>query len=641
MLDHELRPVDTTMSKSSPRTYRGQERQTPATGERSLSASVDKTSLRPTNVSASKRDIVKSAKKTLSSGKQPRSQHVQQQLQIQQQQHQQQQHQQQQQFKKKLSVAGRPNETRVSSASKRKTALQVQVEQPSTRDPNRPLSGLTQTGLSIQRGQTYTVKSARPHHQRMSQSRSRPSSTSTTSSKLSSRGLTAHGLTGHQGLTGQSYRPTTSERSSTHASHLSYSSSSRASQSKPTEERKHWFELPNPILPKLPPKGACLSTIIETSHHNLQQSPTKDSNPYMTALLTSISTIWRKKQLYDVVLAIGPHRLGAHKIILAASSEYFYELFTREEDNQEEEQFMYTLKGIQFETMRMLLESMYTCYYVVTSENVERILNAATYLRIPSALDACSNFLIQNLNISTCLVTIALAQVFELSDVADKACKLAAKHFLQISEMEEFLDLTEGMLLMLIRRDDLDVESELQVFEALLRWIDVDRENRLAHAEKLLENIRLPLIKPPDLVDHVESVNFLMDIPPCEALVKEALHYHCLPQRQAVLQSCRTTPRSSVKTTTMIALGGHPRRAKDPVSSQVEYYNPVDRKWKTLTHMKQPRHHHAGRFEFLSLLPLISSSSKAFIFASHPMHCFLIFLSLKSNMPFHHFHILC
>ena len=300
--------------------------------------------------------------------------------------------------------------------------------------------------------------------------------------------------------------------------------------------------------------------------------------------------------MFDVVLAIGPHRLGAHKIILAAASGYFYELFTREEDNQDgDEQFMYTLKGISYETMRALLESVYTCQLVVNSENVERILNAATYLKIPAALDSCSDFLIRNLNSESCLVTIALAQVFELAGVAEQAGKLAANNFPQISEREEFMELTDSMLQLIIQRDDLEVKSELQVFEALLRWIDIDRDERLAYAERLLVHIRLPLIRPTDLVDFVESVDFMMDIPSCEALVKEALHYHCLPHRQSLLQTIRTTPRSSGKVTTLVTLGGHPRHAKDPVSNRVEYYNPEEKIWKKITHMKQPRHHHAGR----------------------------------------------
>ncbi len=549
--------------------HRGHQRLKPTTAERSLSSSLDSSSLRSSNLAMSRREIINSARSNVpsardnmsSSGR--RSQHH-------------------HQKKKKIPVPSGSGISRdtLSSATKRKPT----GEQPSHQPPS-----VTPTGMI--RSQTYTISpasqtSSSSTQQRISSSRSRPSTSSTVAAGKRSTSRGSHPR--------ESPRSTNFERPTSHLG-LSFNSGSRlqSAKSKSEPERKHWFELPNPILPKIPPKGSCLSTIVETSNHNLQ-SPSRGDNHQVGALLTSISTIWRKKQLYDVVLAIGQHRLGAHKLILAASSEYFYDLFTREEDNLEEEQFMYTLKGINFETMRLLLESMYTCNLIVTSENVESILNAATYLRIPSALESCSNFLIRNLDVSSCLVTIALAQVFELNDVAEKACKLAAKNFLEIAEMEEFLELTESMLLMLIRRDDLEVDSELQVFEALLRWIDVDRDQRLAHAEKLLENIRLPLIKPPDLVDHVESVDFLMGIPPCEALVKEALHYHCLPQRQAVLQSCRTTPRSSVKTTTLVGLGGHPRRAKDPVSSSMEYYNPTERKWKTLTHMKQPRHHHAG-----------------------------------------------
>ena len=53
---------------------------------------------------------------------------------------------------------------------------------------------------------------------------------------------------------------------------------------------------------------------------------------------------------------------------------------------------------------------------------------------------------------------------------------------------------------------------------------------------ELLQHVRFPLISPAALVDHVESVDYLEGVPECEALVKEALHYHCLPARQSLLQ---------------------------------------------------------------------------------------------------------
>ena len=60
--------------------------------------------------------------------------------------------------------------------------------------------------------------------------------------------------------------------------------------------------------------------------------------------------------------------------------------------------------------------------------------------------------------------------------------------------------------------------------------------HRLGYGGEVLRQIRLPLMTATDIVDHVESTTYLMEVEECRELVKEALHYHCLPPRQSILQ---------------------------------------------------------------------------------------------------------
>ncbi|XP_041464613.1 kelch-like protein 9 [Lytechinus variegatus] len=340
----------------------------------------------------------------------------------------------------------------------------------------------------------------------------------------------------------------------------------------------------------LPSKLSRLSTVVETSNVNVQGAD------HATKILGSVTTLWRKKQLQDVVLAVGHHRVGAHRLILAACSGYFCELFTSEEDDpsSDGEQFVYTLHGVGHEIVKMLLESMYTSSLAVTYENIDELLNAALYLRIQTALDSCTNFLLENLTSETCLRTLSVAISFDMEDIFERACQQVASHFVELSITDEFLDLSEETLLCLVSRDDLHVDDELEVFHACTRWLEHDLDSRLPYLVQLLRRVRLPMITPSEIVDFVESVPYIMRNPQCESLVKDALHYHCLPYRQSVLQSSRTVPRSSLHITTPIALGGQPRRTKEPVGCDVMFYKQASKEWVTLTEMEHPRHHHAA-----------------------------------------------
>ena len=59
---------------------------------------------------------------------------------------------------------------------------------------------------------------------------------------------------------------------------------------------------------------------------------------------------------------------------------------------------------------------------------------------------------------------------------------------------------------------------------------------RQSYGGELLRQVRLPLMPASDIIDHVENTSCLMEVAECRLLVKEALHYHCLPARQSVLQ---------------------------------------------------------------------------------------------------------
>ncbi|XP_072166984.1 kelch-like protein 31 isoform X2 [Diadema setosum] len=340
-------------------------------------------------------------------------------------------------------------------------------------------------------------------------------------------------------------------------------------------------------------KPSRLSTVAETSNVNVRGSSLTD---HASRVLGAATALWRRKKLHDVILAIGHHRAGAHRLVLAACSEYFCELFTSEEDdpNSDGEQFVYTLHGVSFETVKILLESMYTSCLHVTDGNIDEILNAALYLKIPTAIDSCSNYLLENLTFETCLRTLGVAISFDLHDVFENACTEVAKHFVDLSQTPEFLDLSEEPLICLISRDDLHIQDELQVFNACMQWLEEDIDGRSTYLVQLMRHIRLPMIKATEIVDFVESVPLIMGNPQCESLVKEALHYHCLPHRQSVLQSFRTVPRAARIVHTTVTTGGQPRHAKDPVSSDVMYYDILTKQWELLTVMDQPRHHHAA-----------------------------------------------
>ena len=107
-----------------------------------------------------------------------------------------------------------------------------------------------------------------------------------------------------------------------------------------------------------------------------------------------------------------------------------------------------------------------------------------------------------------------------------------------------------------------------QVYEAVMRWVDVDSNKRNSDLPLLLENVRLPLISQDYLLQHVKMNALIQESPSCQYieileillpsitlifisgndLVMEALNYHLLnPEQKRNYQSPRIRPRCPPK----------------------------------------------------------------------------------------------
>ncbi|XP_070561203.1 kelch-like protein 31 [Ptychodera flava] len=103
-----------------------------------------------------------------------------------------------------------------------------------------------------------------------------------------------------------------------------------------------------------------------------------------------------------------------------------------------------------------------------------------------------------------------------------------------------------------------------------------------------MRSIRFPLISSGDLVDHVQSHEFMMCDPDCHKLLIEALNYHLVPHRQHSLQSPRTKLRST--NDVILAIGGE--SGGHQVSNHVLIFDDYQGKWKRLTTMPLKRVDH-------------------------------------------------
>ena len=294
-------------------------------------------------------------------------------------------------------------------------------------------------------------------------------------------------------------------------------------------------------------------------------------------VLAGLEELRKERRFTDVRIAVDTEQFSVHKCVLSSFSPYFRAMFTTglAESGQEEVR----LQGVEPAMIASLIDYAYTGQININKQNVQSLLSAANLLEVLPVRDACCQFLDRNMDETNCLGIHCFAEVHSCTDLMNKAKKFVLKHFQEICEGEEFINISEAKLIEIISSDDLEIDKEETVFHACIKWLN--SQQRVPKSfHPVLEHIRLPLLTPYFIHDVVVRCPAVSESPDCRALVEEARLYHLLPDRRSSVSGERTRARRSAGTSQVIvSVGGEDDKV---VLRSVEFWDPATRIWKTL-----------------------------------------------------------
>lgn len=202
----------------------------------------------------------------------------------------------------------------------------------------------------------------------------------------------------------------------------------------------------------------------------------------------------------------------------------------------------------------------------------------ASFLQLNRVRDACADFLISKFHPHNVLGIRRFADSMACANLVTAADNYTNNYFIRVMHSDEFIALSFDELLDLIRRDELNVTTEELIFEACLRWVKSDEHQRCSLLAQILARVRLPLLSPQYLADHVATEELIKTSHQCRDLVDEAKDCHLMPERRALVQSYRTRQRYRNVTGCIYAVGGL-TKIGEPVST-VEIYDPAKKEWR-------------------------------------------------------------
>ncbi|KAM9424727.1 kelch-like protein 11 [Pholidichthys leucotaenia] len=316
----------------------------------------------------------------------------------------------------------------------------------------------------------------------------------------------------------------------------------------------------------------------------------------------------RKEGLFcDVTLAFSSggrlQTLSAHRSVLSAASQYFTLLlsgqFSESRSERVELKEWSSAAGLDPETVEAVIEFMYTGELTVTTANVHQVLELADRFLLVQLKNFCGEFLMRKLTLSSCVAVHSLAHMYSLNQLVQRAAETIRRNFHKVISNEEFYTLPFHLVRDWLSDSEITVDSEEQLFEAMVKWVHQNSQEHEVHFEELFRLLRLPQISPTYLMKVVRKEPLVANSAACQELVSKALEVHAIrfestksadPELSASFMPAMQ-PRFGQNMDVIMVVGGV-TEGGDYLSECVGYFVAEDR-WVNLPHIHNHLDGHA------------------------------------------------
>ncbi|XP_019938603.2 kelch-like protein 11 [Paralichthys olivaceus] len=295
--------------------------------------------------------------------------------------------------------------------------------------------------------------------------------------------------------------------------------------------------------------------------------------------------------------------LSAHRSVLSAASHYFTLLlgghFSESQSARVELKGWSSESGLEPEAVRRVIQFMYTGEITVTTASVHEVLELADRFLLVQLKSFCGEFLMKKLSLSNCVAVHSLAHMYTLDQLAAGAAKMIRRNFTKVIRNEEFFTLPFHLLQTWLSDSEITVDSEQELFEAIVKWVQQNPEEREKHFEELFGLLRLSQIAPTVLMQVVRKEPLVENSASCQKLVSDTLEVHAVhfeSLKSADLELCAshmtaTQPRFGQNMDVIMVVGGV-SEGGEYLSECVGYFVAEDR-WVNLPHIHNHLDGHA------------------------------------------------
>jgi len=247
-----------------------------------------------------------------------------------------------------------------------------------------------------------------------------------------------------------------------------------------------------------------------SSHQPFNTVPPIGEVQHIHFLSEHIGALFLNDEYSDVTLIVESNRFNAHKVILAARSEYFRALLYG--GMKESQLCEIELKDTPLTAFKHLLRYIYMGHMTLGNQKDElilEILGLAHKYGFQDLESAISDYLKAVLSIKNVCLVYDMASLYGLNKLMQSCCYFMDRHAVDVIQHESFSNLSRESVRDIISRDSF-CAPEVEIFKAVHNWVRVNADEDIAdECSEILSEVRLSLIPTQDLLKTVRPTNLV------------------------------------------------------------------------------------------------------------------------------------
>ncbi|KAI5630812.1 BTB/POZ domain-containing protein [Phthorimaea operculella] len=186
------------------------------------------------------------------------------------------------------------------------------------------------------------------------------------------------------------------------------------------------------------------------------------------------------------LVGITQEPIQVHRVILASASPVLADLLYNNPSD------LIKLHNIDPDAFKLALEFIYTYNIEIPSCDLAcKLHKTAHYLIIPQLEEVTAKYLLENVNMQSVILVYEFAKEFHIHEVSEKCLKLMSENTHEILANKEIEDAHVETLRSMFAMQQLNIESEIELFKAAESWLQAQKRKLLKDNEDRVDDAQL------------------------------------------------------------------------------------------------------------------------------------------------------